>query len=647
MIDQGSIDKIYDSAEIVDVVQDFVTLRKRGVNYLGLCPFHNEKTPSFTVSPTKGIYKCFGCGKGGNSVNFVMEHENMSYVEALRFLAKKYHIEFEEKELTPEELELRNAHESLRIVSAYAQEYFSGILVNHADGKAVGLSYLKERGFREDIIEKFQLGFCLDKKREFTDHCVNKGYKLEYLVQSGLTIQKEDWIVDRFSARVMFPIHDLAGRVIAFGGRTLVNDKKVAKYLNSPESEIYHKSKVLYGIYQAKRTIVQNDRCYLVEGYTDVVSFHQAGIENVVASSGTSLTSDQIRLIKRFTPNITILYDGDDAGIKASLRGIDLILEEGMNVKVVLFPAGEDPDSYSRSRSSSELLGFLEKNEQDFISFKTGLLKQESANDPVKKANMISDIVGSIASIPDRIKRSVFIRECSSNLGVSEEILYGEIGKILRRKNDQINKRPYGESEVAAPRARHKSQINIGADEDGQFEEEIIRLLVKYGNIKFYDLKDKKGNPIIINVAQVLIKEMNSEKDLLQFRKPDMKEIYEIVEKQVNSSGTVNTQMLVNHPDQSISTYIAGLLSKEYNLSQYWKKKDNYIETEEQKLEELVPETIFALKHYRIKTLLKQSEEKLKEKLTEDELMKTLGIIRNLQKINQSLSKKLGDRTIV
>ncbi len=647
MIDQASIDKIYESAEIVDVVGDFVTLKKRGVNFLGLCPFHNEKTPSFTVSPSKGIYKCFGCGKGGNSVNFIMELENMSYVEALKFLAKKYHVEFEEKELTPEQVEQRNTKESLMIVSAYAQEYFTKTLKTHPDGKSIGHSYLVERGFREDIIEKFQVGYCLDKKRAFTDDCVKKGYKLDYLVAAGLTIKKDDWIVDRFSARVMFPIHDLAGRVIAFGGRTLVTDKKVAKYLNSPESEIYHKSKVLYGIYQAKRSIVQKENCYLVEGYTDVISFHQAGIENVVASSGTSLTVDQIRLIKRFTPNITILYDGDEAGIKASLRGIDLILEEGMNVKVVLFPAGEDPDSYSKSRSSSELMEFLANNEKDFISFKTSLLKEDAAHDPVKKANMISEVVRSIGSIPDRIKRSVFIKECSASLGVSEEILYGEIGKILRKKAGDQARRPYNDTRDFTPKKQAPSQIQLNEDEDSQFEEEIIRLMVRYGNTTFYEIENEDKSKDIITVAQVLIREIESEQNLLELKKPKLREIFDLLEQQVEATGKVNEQLLVNHERQEISTFIANILSKEYDLSRYWTKKDNFIETEEMKLKELVPETIFALKHYRIQKLMKQNQDKLKQPLSDEEIIAVLGVMKNLQEINKTLSIKLGERTIV
>ena len=386
MIDQATIDRIIDAAEISEVVGEFVTLKKRGVNMLGNCPFHNEKTPSFTVSPAKGIFKCFGCGKGGNAVNFIMEHESLTYPEALKWLAKKYSIEVKEEEVSPEQIKQKDDRESMMIVSGYAQKYFSRYLHEEAEGRSVGLSYLRERGIRDDIIRKFELGFCPDGKDIFTQNAQKQGYKMEFLEKTGLTIKRDDWVRDRFAARVMFPIHNIAGRVIAFGGRTLKNEKTIAKYLNSPESEIYHKSRVLYGIYQAKREITRLDKSYLVEGYTDVLSLHQAGIENVVASSGTALTHDQIRLIKRFTPNITIIYDGDAAGIKASLRGIDLVLEEGVNVKVLLLPDGEDPDSFARSMSSSQLTAYIEANETDFIRFKTKLLMKGVENDPIEKA---------------------------------------------------------------------------------------------------------------------------------------------------------------------------------------------------------------------------------------------------------------------
>jgi len=429
MIDNNTVEKILEVAEITEVVQDFVSLKKRGVNYIGLCPFHNEKTPSFTVSPAKGIFKCFGCGKGGNSVNFIMEHEHLNYYEALKFLAKKFHIEFEEKEYTKEEAAQIDERESLMIASNYAQKYFSDTLKNHKDGIALGKTYLKERQIREDIVEKFQLGYCLNADDDFTKTAVKNGYKLDYLIKAGLTIKNAQGTFDRFKGRIIFPVHSISGRVIAFGGRVLKTEAKTAKYINSPESSIYHKSNIVYGIYFAKKSIVEKDKCYLVEGYTDVISLHQNGIENVVASSGTSLTNEQIRLIKRFTKNITILYDGDLAGIKASFRGIDLILEEGLNVKVLLFPDNEDPDSFSKKMSSSELIKFINKNEKDFITFKTELLIEESKNDPIKRAMLISDIVKSVAIIPDNIIRSIYLKECSTILRTN--IIYrGKKNKI-------------------------------------------------------------------------------------------------------------------------------------------------------------------------------------------------------------------------
>ena len=436
MIDQATIQKIFDAADIYEVVSDFVSLKKRGVNYLGLCPFHNEKTGSFTVSPAKGIYKCFGCGKGGNAVNFIMEHEQMSYVEALKYLAEKYHIPVEEKELTEEQRKEKTERESMLIVSSYANEYFQYQLWNTDEGRSVGLGYLRQRGISDEMIRKFGLGYNPEGWGAFTKAAQEKGYKKEFLVKTGLTVENEKGLFDRFRARVMFPVFDLAGKVIAFGGRTMTTDKKISKYLNSPESEIYHKSKTLYGIFLAKKSIVQQDRCILVEGYTDVISFHAKGIENVVASSGTSLTIEQIRLIRRLTPNVTIIYDGDAAGIKASLRGIDLVLEEGLNVRVLLLPDGEDPDSFARSHTPQDLADFIANNETDFINFKTKLLLGTAGDDPVERARLITDIVRSIAKIPDNIVRSVYVRETAHQLDVEERVLYTEIAKV-RLKNEE------------------------------------------------------------------------------------------------------------------------------------------------------------------------------------------------------------------
>lgn len=443
MIDQATIDRILDAAQIVDVVSEFVTLRRRGVNYIGLCPFHNEKTPSFSVSPSKGLCKCFSCGKGGNVVHFIMEHEQLSYYEALKWLARKYNIEVKERELTEEEKQASNLRESLFVVNQFASEYFQNVLYNVEEGQRIGMTYLRSRGFRDDIIKKFQLGYSIDNRDALARTAMEKGYKPEFLEKTGLCYRKDDGTLrDRFWGRVIFPVHTLSGKVVAFGGRVLnAATKNVQmKYVNSPESEIYHKSRELYGIYFAKQAMVRQDRCFLVEGYTDVISMHQSGIENVVASSGTALTSDQIRLIHRFTNNITVLYDGDGAGIKASIRGIDMLLEEGMNVKVCLLPDGDDPDSFARKHNATEYQAYINDHEVDFIRFKTDLLIEEAGKDPIKKANLITSIVKSISVIPDSITRNVYIRECSEMLRMEERVLVNAVGKLKEQADENRKK---------------------------------------------------------------------------------------------------------------------------------------------------------------------------------------------------------------
>ena len=443
MIDQATIDRILDAAQIVDVVSEFVTLRRRGVNYIGLCPFHNEKTPSFSVSPSKGLCKCFSCGKGGNVVHFIMEHEQLSYYEALKWLARKYNIEVKERELTEEEKQASNLRESLFVVNQFASEYFQNVLYNEEEGQRIGMTYLRSRGFRDDIIKKFQLGYSTDNRDALARTAIEKGYKPEFLEKTGLCYRKDDGTLrDRFWGRVIFPVHTLSGKVVAFGGRVLnAATKNVQmKYVNSPESEIYHKSRELYGIYFAKQAMVRQDRCFLVEGYTDVISMHQSGIENVVASSGTALTSDQIRLIHRFTNNITVLYDGDGAGIKASIRGIDMLLEVGMNVKVCLLPDGDDPDSFARKHNATEYQAYINDHEVDFIRFKTDLLIEEAGKDPIKKANLITSIVKSISVIPDSITRNVYIRECSEMLRMEERVLVNAVGKLKEQADENRKK---------------------------------------------------------------------------------------------------------------------------------------------------------------------------------------------------------------
>ena len=474
MIDQATIDKILDAAQIVDVVSEFVTLKRAGVNYKGLCPFHNEKTPSFVVSPSKGLCKCFSCGKGGNVVHFIMEHEQLNYYEALKWLANKYHIEVKERELSDEEKQAQNVRESMFVVNDFANNYFQNLLHNHIDGQSIGLAYFRQRGFRDDIIRKFQLGYSLNERDALVKEAKRKGFKEEFLEKTGLCYRRDNdgQLRDRFWGRVMFPVHTLSGKVIAFGGRVLKTDGKVAKYVNSPESEIYHKSNELYGIYFAKQAIVRDDRCFLVEGYTDVISMHQAGIENVVASSGTSLTSGQIRLIHRFTNNITVLYDGDGAGIKASIRGIDMLLEEGMNIKVVLLPDGEDPDSFARKHNATDYKAYINAHEVDFIRFKTSLLLEEVGNDPIKRAGLIGDIVRSISVIPENIVRSVYIRECSQLLQVEEKLLVQEVGKLMMRTKEEKQAAAEKQRQREAAKAE-RAQQNVPVP-DGEVPLELL-----------------------------------------------------------------------------------------------------------------------------------------------------------------------------
>jgi len=440
MISKQTIDRVFETARVEEVIGEFVQLKKAGSNFKGLSPFTDEKSPSFMVSPVKQIWKDFSTGKGGTAVSFLMEHEHYSYPEAIKYLAKKYNIEIEETEQSDEQKQQLNERESMFVVSKFAAEYFHDLMLNTQQGKAIGLSYFKERGFRDDIIKKFDLGYCKDEWDNFTKAALKKGYDIKYLASTGLTIVKENKQFDRFKGRVLFPIHSMSGRILGFGGRILTNDKKAAKYLNSPESDIYHKSKILYGIFQAKKEIAKEDNCFLVEGYTDVISFHQSGIENVVASSGTALTSDQIRLVRRLTQNITVLFDGDAAGLRASIRGIDLILEQGMNVKVVTFPEGEDPDSFAKSHSDDELKEYLENSAQDFINFKVSLLMEEAQNDPVKKAGLIRDIVMSISKIPDNIQREVYVQECARIMEISERVLFSELAQMLKKGNEEALK---------------------------------------------------------------------------------------------------------------------------------------------------------------------------------------------------------------
>jgi len=642
MIDNSTIDRIMNAAEISEVVGEFVNLKKRGVNLLGLCPFHNEKTPSFTVSPTKGIYKCFGCGKGGNAVNFLMEHEHFSYPEALKYLAKKYHIEVEETEETAEEIQQKNERESMMVVTAFAQKYFTRNLLENEEGLAVGLSYFKERGYRREAIDLFQLGYSLEARDGFTKEALKNGYKIDYLTKAGLSIQSAERAFDRFAGRVIFPIHSLSGRVIGFGGRTLRTDKKIAKYLNSPESEIYHKSSSLYGIYFAKNAIAKADKCYLVEGYTDVLSMHQSGVENVVASSGTSLTEDQVRMIRRFTRNVCIIYDGDEAGLKASLRGIDIILEQGMHVRVVPLPEEEDPDSFAKGRSSSELMAFIEKNEQDFISFKARLLSEGTDNDPVKKANLISEVVRSVAVIPDQIERSLYLSECSRILKVEENLLFAEAARIRKRQWDQNRRK--GNYYSPEPKTQAPKQIDQSREILYFAEEkEILRLMLNYGNEVITEIQPSpKDDPIPVTVIGFFMQEFES--DPLDFQSEIYHKMFEQAQQNWEKKDFHYQNFFINNPDPIISQEAVDLLSPGYELSKIHKKGGAYIQTEASMLKEVVPEAIIAFRSRQVKRIVVEIDkeiERLQKEGDMDGVMAMLEQKKNLDDFRKQISKDL------
>lgn len=634
MIPKETIDKIFDAARIEEVVGDFVTLKKRGANLLGLCPFHNEKTPSFTVSPAKGIYKCFGCGKAGNSVNFMMDHDQMTYPDALRYLAGKYNIEIEEKEQTPEQLQSQNERESLFVVCAHAQKYFTNNLFNTDEGRSVGLSYFKERGFRDDIIEKFQLGYALEERKAFTKDALSKGYRLDYLVKAGLTIDKTqenpepgtrnpELAFDRFAGRVIFPIHNVTGRPIAFGGRILKTDKKLAKYINSPETDIYHKSNVLYGLFFAKKSIIAEDNCFLVEGYTDVISMHQAGIENVVASSGTSLTVEQIRQIKRYTQNITILYDGDSAGIKASFRGIDMILEEGMNVKVLLFPDGDDPDSFSKRVSYEELKKFIADNTKDFIAFKTMMLYSEVSNDPIKRANLIKDIVESIAVIPEAIHRSVYIKECSRLMEMDEQMLLNELNRIRRKRVSDKYRSESGPSENFASDEVVVETPKESIDPNGieQQERNIIRVLLNFGDRNLVVTnEDENGESVeaSITAAELILHELAQ--DNIIFKNQAYQFIYNSYSDGIANGQLPDMNSFVNHDDVNISKTVIDLVSSPYTLAE-WGRHNILVGTEEENLKATIYKYVNTLKAKYIQRMIDENLKLLKDAADENEII--------------------------
>ncbi|MEO5641974.1 MAG: DNA primase [Bacteroidia bacterium] len=665
MIPKETVDRIFDTARIDEVVGEFVSLKKRGGNMIGLCPFHNEKTPSFNVSPARGIYKCFGCGKGGNSVNFIMEHEHITYPEALKWLAKKYNIEIEEEEVSSEQQAKDNERESLFLVSAFAQKHFTKNLHETEEGKAIALSYFHERGMRPDIIEKFMLGYSPDVWRDFADAALAAGYKLEYLVKAGLVIQNEedkDKFFDRFKGRVMFPVHNASGRIIAFGGRTLKTDKKVAKYINSPETDIYHKSNVLYGLYFAKKQIISEDVCYLVEGYTDVTSMHQAGIENVVASSGTALTVEQIRLIRRYTNNITILYDGDAAGIKASFRGIDLILEEGMNVRVLLFPDGDDPDSYSKKVSSEELKQFIKDNTKDFISFKTQLLSKEVGNDPIKKAGLIREIIESVAKIPDSITRSVYVKNCSYILKIDEQTLLNELNKLRKREYEKKKDKDKpnvieqlsqtgiidsiqldSEEKEEDKRSSKYSYYEDGLGRGIPPERDIIRILLMYGSNSVTLTRNRTENSDspepseAISVTSLIFELLDNEGGVpLPFWQRVYQQILETY-RQHNAMGLPLTfEHFIRSEDEDLRMIVSDILFSQYAVHHWeieffishkdkeeyksgqryelhdWLRHNIYVQTEDMQLERACYDAVFLFKIRRLEFMLRDYYSSLK-----------------------------------
>lgn len=693
MIDQPTIDRILDAAQIVDIVSDFVTLRKRGVNYVGLCPFHDDKTPSFYVSPSKGLCKCFSCGKGGNAVHFIMEHEQMSYPEALKYLAKKYGIEIKERELSSEEKLMQSERESLFIVNNFARDYFQNILKNHVDGRSIGMAYFRNRGFRDDIIEKFQLGYCTESHNAMAQEAIKKGFKKEYLVKTGLCYETDDHrLRDRFWGRVIFPVHTLSGKVVAFGGRVLSSATKgvKVKYVNSPESEIYHKSNELYGIYFAKQAIVKQDRCFLVEGYTDVISMHQSGVENVVASSGTALTPGQIKLIHRFTNNITVLYDGDVAGIKASLRGIDMLLEEGMNIKVCLLPDGEDPDSFARKHNATEFQKFIQDNETDFIRFKTNLLLEDAGKDPIKRAELISNLVQSISIIPEAIVRDVYIKECSQLLRVEDKLLVSEVAKRrethaekqIEQRNREARKNnaardaaqaplpdgmqpPYPEdmppypmdgemSDSDAPlppeAAKYVSYIPQEGKEGQEFykyERLILQMVVRYGEKVMCNVPDEEGNETPVTVTEYVVNDLKE--DELAFHNPLHRQMLTEAAEHIHNEGFTAERYFLSHPDQVISKLSTELIADRYQLSKYHSKAQRLI-TDEERLFELVPTLMINFKYAIVSEELKHMMFALQDPAVANDNEKCNSLMQRyseLRSVQSVMAKRLGDRVVL
>ena len=652
MIDRETVDRIYAAANIVDIIGDYVTLKRKGVNYQACCPFHNEKTPSFVVSPSKGVYKCFGCGKGGNAVTFLMEHENITYPEALKMVAKRYGIEVREKELSEEEIRRNDDRESMFVLNGWAAEYFANYLHRETEGQSVGLAYFRQaRGLTDATIRKFGLGFCPAKGDRMSKDALAAGYKKEFLLSTGLSLARErdGSLYDRFRDRVIFPVHNISGRVVAFGGRTLRTDKTVAKYQNSPESEIYSKKRELYGLYFAKRAIQQQDFAIMVEGYLDVISMHQAGIENVVASSGTSLTTEQIRLLGRFTKNITVIYDGDSAGIHASLRGIDMILKEGMNVRVVLLPEPEDPDSFARSHTASEVQAYIRDHERDFLEFKANLLLQDAEGDPIRKAALIGDMVQSIAQIPDPIQRSVYVKECARIMDIDENILISEVARKRLttsgdREADEFLRRQAAQRqrEAAQPEVEYVRKVEAGSGFEA-LEREIVKYLLKYGHCSF-DFKEGR-TMVACNVAEVVFDELG--RDNIVFRNPVYAKIMETYREQWERLGTgteVPAHCFLNHIDPEVCNASVDILTSDDNYvpSQLWRRKEIHVESDAEMLAVGVPKAVTLYKSKVVEEMIKELQAKLgDESLPEEEQVALLQRLSGLNKVKVSIARRL------
>ena len=658
MIDRETVDRIYAAANIVDIIGDYVTLKRKGVNYTACCPFHNEKTPSFIVSPAKGLFKCFGCGKGGNAVTFLMEQEGISYPEALKMVAKRYGIEVHEKELTEEEVRRNDDRESMFALNGWAAEYFANYLHNETEGRSVGMSYFRQkRGMTDAIIRKFGLGFCPARGDRMSKDALAAGYKREFLLSTGLSLERESdgSLYDRFRDRVIFPVHNISGRVVAFGGRTLRTDKQVAKYQNSPESEIYSKKRELYGLYFAKKAIQQQNFAIMVEGYTDVISMHQAGVENVVSSSGTSLTTDQIRLLGRFTKNITVIYDGDSAGIHASLRGIDMILREGMNVRVVLLPEPEDPDSFARSHTAEEVQGYIRDHERDFLEFKAELLLKDAQGDPIRKAALIGDMVTSVAQIPDPIQRSVYIKECARIMDIDENLLISEVARkrlsttgdreaddFLRRQTAQQRAQQRAQQPVPQHEVQYVQRVEAGSSTEA-LERELVKYLLKFGHCSF-DFKEGR-NMVPCNVAEVIFAELDA--DNLSFRNPLYNQILATYREQWQLLGTgveVPVHYFLNHPDPEVCNVSVDILTSDdnYVASELWKRKDVHVESESEMLAVGVPKAVTLYKSKVIDGFIKELHARLAdESLGEEEMSEVMQRLARLNTARVSIAHKL------